>query len=860
VEGVRFIWSACLAPTRKEASKQRKEHGCVLAHSMGLGKTLTIIAFLHTALTRAKNLRGKDYVQFHHGREPGGTRPSTALILVPKAVHTQWCMEFRRWLGADGSGISVLALNPGSGQVLPQLRRWRQNGGVIIVTHNHFLQLLSPPRATKLTMGANDAAALAAAACEAAGLLCSGADVMVMDEAHRIKNDKSALAQALSRLTTRRRILLTGTPLQNNLREYYHMVSYVRPGALGKLSQFRKLFEEAIQAGSVRVDDEREQLSQRKRMSKRVYALSKKLDSLVQRRGVSVLHKDLPPKHEFVLTLRLGEVQRQLYNAVLGVNEPALYNSNGVEVAAARGRASAKGGGVFSLDQELRRVYNHPAAMLIHHQRKLAMAAKSSSSMTTPISEHVADEDEVAAPDIDAEELLRDVGSEPWWRSLWPAAPSVAESCEAYLSGKVSLALELLSRAVESGERTLVFSQSLDTLQVLEHVLSSSDAPGGLGWQCGLDYLRFDGTTDGDDRDDMVQAFNSPRSRLKAFLISTRAGGLGLNLTAASRVIIFDANWNPSHDLQALYRAYRYGQRRSVFVYRLIAEGFEECMYRQQVIKLQLAGRVLDEQTLESHYTHDELKTLCRPIYLAPGHFDPTRLDELPAESWLREISMGACGQFLAQVDDHCLQLEHDAEEALSDKEREEAANDLIAEANSEPRDEVETRCYKCDTTHADVYFSTLLLTCRACGAKTPLPPAPPLIYRPPTGGGMPIQQPQLRFLLHGELSAEEQVQSLINSSGGIYILQWREASTDEVFTADEGWVDDRNAVARGTGIIKSGHVALGSRHQVRVRARLSECTCGCDLESGFSACADRGKCIWTPWSLPSVFAKVVED
>ena len=90
----------------------------------------------------------------------------------------------------------------------------------------------------------------------------------------------------------------------------------------------------------------------------------------------------------------------------------------------------------------------------------------------------------------------------------------------------------------------------------------------------------------------MVETFNSAQYKLRLFLISTRAGGLGLNLAAASRVIVFDANWNPAHDLQAVHRAYRYGQRRPVFVYRLISEGFEECLYRQQVSKLQLAGRV----------------------------------------------------------------------------------------------------------------------------------------------------------------------------------------------------------------------------------------------------------------------------
>ena len=102
------------------------------------------------------------------------------------------------------------------------------------------------------------------------------------------------------------------------------------------------------------------------------------------------------------------------------------------------------------------------------------------------------------------------------------------------------------------------------------------------GWQEGLDYLRLDGQTSSDDRCRMVETFNSAQYKLRLFLISTRAGGLGLNLAAASRVIVFDANWNPAHDLQAVHRAYRYGQSRPVYIYRLIAEGLEQCLYRQQ--------------------------------------------------------------------------------------------------------------------------------------------------------------------------------------------------------------------------------------------------------------------------------------
>ena len=232
----------------------------------------------------------------------------------------------------------------------------------------------------------------------------------------------------------------------------------------------------------------------------------------------------------------------------------------------------------------------------------------------------------------------------------------------------------------------LVFSQSLESLAVLEEVLkqcpsprailaehqrasgggSSSGGGGGgegaaVGWQRGLDYLRFDGTHDADERDVMIAHFNQPALKLRLFLISTRAGGQGLNLAAASRVIVFDASWNPSNDTQAVFRAYRYGQTRPVFVYRLIAEGFEQCLYRQQVVKLQLAGRVLDEQTHDAQFSQDELKNLWRPIAHVPapppGHFSHA-ISALPATSWLGPIASGPCASFLANVEDHDKRLE----------------------------------------------------------------------------------------------------------------------------------------------------------------------------------------------------------
>ena len=145
-------------------------------------------------------------------------------------------------------------------------------------------------------------------------------------------------------------------------------------GKLGKLRDFKRLFKEIIEEGAELELDEGEVKAKRKRGNKRVWALAKKLDRLVQRRGGEVLRRELPPKREYVLTLRLGETQRCLYNAVLGINSPELYS--GGEIGAGRAAASTKQGGIFKLDQELRRVYNHPAALLRLHEQQKRLALK----------------------------------------------------------------------------------------------------------------------------------------------------------------------------------------------------------------------------------------------------------------------------------------------------------------------------------------------------------------------------------------------------------------------------------------------------------------------------------------------------
>ena len=370
---------------------------------------------------------------------------------------------------------------------------------------------------------------------------------------------------------------------------------------------------------------------------------------------------------------------------------------------------------------------------------------------------------------------------------------------------------------------------------MIEEVLKKQPSPradkGGC-WQRGLDYLRFDGDTSTEDRDQMIKSFNMATLRLRLFLISTKAGGQGLNLAAASRVIIFDASWNPSNDMQAVYRAYRYGQTRPVHVYRLIAEGFEQCMYRQQVapaasrpppwhsrgsrcdrpcdrhrdcqqvVKLQLAGRVVDEQSLEATYTEAELKDLWKQVDLRPPVHAGcgAAAGSFPPDSWLHKIATSREAEsWMMQVEDHNLKLEDSAEQ-LSSREQEDARNELQHDDNNMPREGVTCGNPSCGALqHSNISFSTLEFCCQSCQTVTLLPPATPLVQR------LNCEAGHLMFKMHNEdsESVSGHLRSTILREGGFYHLQWREVEPGVEIGDDDKWVDPKKPMRRGSLISK---------------------------------------------------------
>ena len=279
IEGIRFLWRNIVT---------RKGHGAILAHSMGLGKTLQAVLFTYLYL-----------------REAIGTR---VLILAPTTVLLNWDNEYHRWVPPElfVHLKAFLRFERGSHMEdrVEQLKRWMQDGGVLLLSYNFFRQMNGESART------SDQAEIITRA-----LLSPGPSLIVCDEGHIIRNEKSAIARLLKQVDTKSRVCLSGYPLQNNLEEYWSMVDFVCPGVLSDLPLFRSQFIAPIELG---LSSDCSPISARL-ARKRLYVLVGLLDDYVLRKDASLLEKDMPPKHEFVIECRLSPLQEDLYRMFLGV-------------------------------------------------------------------------------------------------------------------------------------------------------------------------------------------------------------------------------------------------------------------------------------------------------------------------------------------------------------------------------------------------------------------------------------------------------------------------------------------------------------------------------------------------------------
>ncbi|KAK4436059.1 protein CHROMATIN REMODELING 20 [Sesamum alatum] len=464
---------------------------------------------------------------------------------------------------------------------------WRTKGGVFLIGYAAFRNLSLGKYVKDQNMAKQISHALQV-----------GPDILVCDEAHIIKNTRADTTQALKQVNCQRRIALTGSPLQNNLMEYYCMVDFVREGFLGSSHEFRNRFQNPIENGQHTSST----LEDVKIMNQRSHILYEQLKGFVQRMDTSVVKKDLPPKTVFVIAVNLSPLQRKLYKRFLDVHGFTKDKASGEKIFKRS---------FFAGYQALAQIWNHPGILQLMKENKDSGKFEDEEKCTADDS---SSDENVDYNLISGEKLgnpHRKFGNAfiymDWWRDI------LQENTykEVDYSGKMVLLLDILTMCSNMGDKALVFSQSLLTLDLIEFYLSKLPRPtkNGKCWKKRKDWYRLDGRTESSERQKLVERFNDPLNRrVKCTLISTRAGSLGINLYAANRVIIVDGSWNPTYDLQAIYRVWRYGQTKPVFAYRLLAHGtMEEKIYKRQVTKEGLAARVVDRQQVHRTMSKEEI-------------------------------------------------------------------------------------------------------------------------------------------------------------------------------------------------------------------------------------------------------------
>ncbi|OIW18467.1 hypothetical protein TanjilG_13219 [Lupinus angustifolius] len=450
----------------------------ILADEMGLGKTLQTISLLG---------------YLHEFR--GITGPH--MVVAPKSTLGNWMNEIRRFCPVLRA-VKFLG-NP------DERRHIREN---LLVAGKFDVCVTSFEMVIK----------------EKSALRRFSWRYIVIDEAHRIKNENSLLSKTMRLYNTNYRLLITGTPLQNNLHELWALLNFLLPEVFSSAETFDEWFQISGE------NDQQEVVQQ----------LHKVLRPFLLRRLKSDVEKGLPPKKETILKVGMSQMQKQYYKALL---------QKDLEVVNAGGERKR----LLNIAMQLRKCCNHPY---------LFQGAEPGPPYTT------------------GDHLITN-------------------------AGKMVLMDKLLPKLKERDSRVLIFSQMTRLLDILEDYLMFR----------GYQYCRIDGNTGGEDRDASIEAYNKPGSEKFVFLLSTRAGGLGINLATADVVILYDSDWNPQVDLQAQDRAHRIGQKKEVQVFRFCTEyTIEEKVIERAYKKLALDALVIQQGRLAEQKTvnKDELLQMVR--------------------------------------------------------------------------------------------------------------------------------------------------------------------------------------------------------------------------------------------------------
>ena len=501
--GVRWLW-------------ELHQLGCggILGDEMGLGKTIQMIAFLVA-------LRTSNIVSTHKNYNNLGP----TVLICPATVMHQWLAEFRKWY--PPFRVAILH-NTGSfsGDRKQLVKVIHKSNGILIcsypgvIIYQDYLHALDWHYA-------------------------------ILDEGHKIKNPDAQVTLACKRFRTPHRIILSGSPVQNNLRELWSIFDFIYPGKLGTLPVFMGQFSIPItQGGYANATDMQVQIAY-----KCACVLRDTIKPFLLRRTKAEVNSKLklPDRSEQVLFCKLTERQRKLYEYYL--DSPTVRDIK-------KGMCQ-----IFIGLIQLRKICNHPDL-------------------------------------FDASECSRQLRERKKKEEKGLRHMEFFSSDETYghyqKSGKMMVVDALLKLWKKQNHKVLLFTQSRQMIRIFTNYLKERN----------YKFLAMDGATQIGARHSLIDEFNK-NDEIFIFLLTTRVGGVGVNLIGANRIIIYDPDWNPSTDIQARERAWRIGQQRHVIIYRLLTAGtIEEKIYHRQVFKLYLTNRVLRDAKQKRFFKTNDMHEL----------------------------------------------------------------------------------------------------------------------------------------------------------------------------------------------------------------------------------------------------------
>ena len=480
----------------------------ILADEMGLGKTIQSIALM-AYLKQYKKKNG------------------FFLVIVPKSTMPNWSRECKLWIPT----LNCIILNPVKEEREETLKLISRHKFEVVITSYEGVNICIN-KLKKIKW-----------------------ELLIIDEAHRIKNENALLSKNVRLLESKFRILVTGTPLQNNLHELWALLNFLLPDIFSSSSDFDEWFGMGDKGGDENGEENKEKLEEEaeERNAEIVQQLHKILKPFLLRRTKSEVERSLPPKKEIHIKVGLTELQKRLYKKLL--TSSLLQESKTV---------------YKNIIMQLRKVCNHP---------------------------YLFDGVEEQHP---------------------------PENHLVIYSSKMRI-LDKLCTKLFGKSQILIFSQMTRMLDILEDYCNEK----------GYKYCRIDGETSLEERENMITEFTKPNSEKFIFLLSTRAGGLGLNLMSSDTVILYDSDWNPQVDLQAMDRVHRIGQTKPVLIYRLLCENtIEEKILERQAMRLKLDSLVIQQGRVlkvGEHFTKDQMKEMIQygadAIFRAGEDFKDEEID-----------------------------------------------------------------------------------------------------------------------------------------------------------------------------------------------------------------------------------------